>query len=109
PEAAWGRPSDVVIARILAGPGDRLAARDGQYLVNGNSTWPIGATGRLQPVLSVPTEQNPVTVPSECYFVVQDDPRNSFDSQILCWGKQERIIGTNVFFFSGRGFAKTVQ
>jgi signal peptidase I len=109
PEAAWGRPSDVIVARILAGPGDRLSARDGQYLVNGSSTWRMGATGKLEPAISLPTEQDALMVPSECYFVVQDNPPNAFDSQVLSWVKQDRIIGTNIFLFGGRGFGIPAQ
>jgi signal peptidase I len=95
-DSAWGQPGWLITARILAGPGDRLSIRSGRYLVNGKLGPPFGSSGEFTPVLDVPDAPNSVTVPDDCFFVVQDDSANSFDSQVLSWARKPSIVGSRL-------------
>jgi signal peptidase I len=86
------------IKRVVAGPGDTLAVRDGIPIVNGQpfegdwQTIPCrGAEG-----CNFPTQ---ITVPADHYFVMGDNRPNSKDSRF--WGPVPRpwIIGQAFFTY----------
>lgn len=108
-KSAWGQPGWLTVGRILAVPGDRLAIRDQSYLVNGAPGPEIGATRPYDPVLVVPEEPESITVPPECYFIVQDDPRNSYDSRVLSWMEGKRIASDRLFQWRGGGLLTRVE
>lgn len=108
-ESAWGQPGWLTVGRILALPGDRLAIRDRSYAVNGELGPQVAVTEPYAPVIQVPPEPEAIKVPSGCYFVVQDDPPNGYDSRVLSWVEENAIVGDRLFYLSGRGLVKRVE
>ena len=107
-ESAWGKGGDVVIARILAAPGDRLAVEHDHYVVNNQRRAEVAPTGRFAPVIDVGALPKETTVPPNCFFVVQDTASQSFDSRVLSWARKENVIATKLFLVSRRGFGKSL-
>lgn len=109
-DSAWGEPGWFVVARVLAGPGDKLSIQDqdGVYLVNGVAGPRIGPTGDLSVALDVPVAPETLTVPEGCYFIGQDSPEGSFDSRVLSWARAEDIVSTRFWCFGGRGIFQPV-
>ena len=93
----------VVAARILAVPGERLSRQGNHYVVGGRVSRPVGAVGSLRPVLVIPP--GGTTVPAGSYFVVQDDP-SAFDSQVFGWVRTDDILATRLLRFSGWTWAE---
>jgi signal peptidase I len=108
-KSAWGQPGWLTVGRILAVPGDRLAIRDRSYTVNGGPGPPIAVTKPYAPILRVPEEPESITVPGECYFIVQDDPLNSYDSRVLFWMEGNAVASEQLFYLNGRGLFTRVE
>ena len=110
PDSSWGRPGDVVIARILAGPGDALAIRERQYEVNGkDSGIEVSPVGQFPVVVDVPEAPENITVPPDCYFVVQEQPPKALDSRTLSWARRQDVIATRLWLVSKRGLGKPLE
>lgn len=108
-DSGWGQPGWIIISRILAGPGDTISMRDGIYLVNGSPGPHVALTGRSAVVLDIPSAPESLTVPEDCFFVVQDSPSRSFDSQVLSWARRENLLGSQLWHVGRRGFFKAVE
>ena len=82
-------PSQTLVKRIVAEPGDRVAFRDGLVLRNGvalDETFiPIGRRSHEDRV--------PVLVPQGYYFVLGDHRSNSLDSRALGPVPEKYILG----------------
>jgi signal peptidase I len=109
-DSSWGRPGDVVIARILAGPGDALAIREKQYEVNGkDSGIEVSPVGHFRVVVNVPEAPEQIKVPPDCYFVVQEQPPRALDSRTLSWARRPNVIATKLWLVSSRGLGKPLE
>jgi signal peptidase I len=107
PDSSWGRPGDVVLARILAGPGDKLAISQGHYQLNGKAVGvEVSPAGQFQVVVNVPEAPAQITVPPDCYFVVQEQPPKALDSRTLSWARRQDVIATKLWLVSPRGLGK---
>jgi len=96
PENTWLNQRVLVTARILAIPGDRIAHDRDHYVVNGQQTQQaVGAVGRYARAIEVPEVPNSLVVPDGCYFIAQDNPGQSFDSQVLAWARRDGIVSTD--------------
>ena len=98
-----------ILGPILAVAGDRLAVRGGRYVVNGEPGPAVAVTQPYEPVVSVPTEPDAITVPDGRYFVVQDDPANGYDSRVLSWVQGHNIVADRMYYLSRRGLLKPVE
>ena len=108
-KSAWGQPGWLTVERILAVPGDRMAIRDRSYSVNGGPGPLVAVTKPFAPILHVPEEPESITVPAECYFIVQDDPLNSYDSRVLFWMESKAVASDQQFRLSGQGLFTRVE
>lgn len=108
-DSAWGQPGWLVISRILAGPGDRLSIKDDNYLVNGIQGPKVAETGSYKAIIHVLAEPEATKVPDKCYFIVQDSPSGGFDSRVLSWVRTDKIVGSRLWYLSGRGVFKAVE
>lgn len=108
-DSAWGEPGLLVISRILAGPGDDISIQDGKYVVNGITGPPVADTGKYDVVVDIPSSPQSLKIPDGCYFIVQDSPDGSFDSRVLSWVRDDNIVGSRLWYFSGRGLFKPVE
>ena len=84
-------------------------ATEQSYLVNGKRTVPVGPLGGLRPSLAIPKAPQVSTVPAGCYFIVQDNSQNSFDSRVLSWARESDLIGTRAIVLIGHDFGKEVE
>jgi signal peptidase I len=110
PDSSWGRPGDVVIARILAGPGDAIAIRERQYEVNGkDSGIEVSPVANFPVVVNVPEAPEHITVPPDSYFVVQELPPQALDSRTLSWARRQDVISTKLWLLSSRGLGKPLE
>jgi signal peptidase I len=97
PENTWINRRLLVTARILATPGDRIAQRDGRYIVNGRETvQTVGSVGRYKRAIAVPDAPDTLAVPDGCFFIAQDNPEKSFDSQVLAWARRADVVSTDI-------------
>jgi signal peptidase I len=108
-KSAWGPPGSLVTARILGAPGDQLSMNGGSYVVNGAPGPEVAATGTYQPVIPVPVAPDFLVVPNQCYFVVQDEPQNSFDSRVLSWAESSDVVTTRLYYLGSRGIFTQVE
>ncbi len=108
-QSAWGQPGWITISRILAVPGDRLSVQGTGYVVNGEAGPAVGPTGQHTPVISVPSAPEAITVPENCYFIVQDSPSGGFDSRILSWVQRNDVVSTELYYLRANGILKTVK
>jgi signal peptidase I len=107
--SAWGQPGWLVISRILAVSGDRLSIQGGKYLINGEVGPAVAETGHYTPVVVIPATPDTLTVPENCYFVVQDSPKGGFDSRVLSWVQAQETVSTRLYYLSNRSFLETVE
>ncbi|MBE0541274.1 MAG: signal peptidase I [Verrucomicrobia bacterium] len=107
--SAWGQGGDVVVARLLALPGDRIAIEEDHYVVNERKASRLGRTGKLHPVVQIPSVPDSATVAPGSYFVVQDNPEQSYDSRVLSWAQLDKIIGTCPLLVSRRALGKALE
>ena len=108
-DSAWGKGGDLVVARILAQPGHKLSVEGDHYVLNGKRTVPVAPLGTYRPSLEIPQAPQALTVPVGCYFIVQDNPPNSFDSRVLSWAKDSDLIGTRAIVLIGHAFGMEVE
>jgi signal peptidase I len=109
-KSSWGEAGWIVIARILAVPGDRLSIRNNTYVVNGKTGPAVADTDRYKLALSVPQEPETLVVPEGCYFVVQDSPTGGFDSQVLSWAETKEVVSTQIYYLGfDRGLMQPVN
>jgi signal peptidase I len=110
PESSSGLDGGVVIARILAVPGNEIAVRDGHYHVNGADTDVEVATVEGYPVVVDVAEAPAKTpVPRDCFFVVQEQPAKALDSRTLSWARRENMVGTRMWLLSNRRLGEALR
>jgi signal peptidase I len=109
PESVWGQSGDLLVARILAGPGDRISLENGQYIVNGSASALVDDSHEMAPVVDVPCAPEEATVPDDCYFVVQDAPGNPFDSRFFSWVHRNQIVGSRIWTLDGHELLQEVD
>jgi signal peptidase I len=107
--SAWGKAGWLTVGRILATPGDRLAIRDRSYVVNGKVGPVVADTRPYDPVVSVPSEPDAITVLENHYFVAQDNPSGGYDSRVLSWVQGENIVADRLFHFGVHDFLRPVE
>lgn len=107
-KSAWGKPGWIVVARILAVPGDKLYIQDGSYHVNGASRAPAESATRRPMALEIPQSPSVIEVPRGCYFVVQDKPE-AFDSRTLSWAHEGNIISTELYLMNWRRLLEKLE
>ncbi len=88
------------VSRIVAGPGDRVAIRNGQVILNGR---PQTGGSRCEEDLSSRAEcelPKPITVPDDHFFIVSDNRGGALDSR--SWGPlpKEWVTGHVVFRYA---------
>jgi signal peptidase I len=97
PANTWIKRCVLVTARLVATPGDSIAIRAGRYVINGQPTrQAVGSVMHYTRAVAVPDEPGALTVPEACYFVAPDNPRMSFDSQVLSWARREDMVSTDI-------------
>jgi signal peptidase I len=108
--ASWGQSGLLMVARILAVPGDRLSIAEGKYLVNGESG-PVAVEllGDEPIALRIPNAPQTWTVPEGRYFVAQDSATGAYDSRVFSWVEPGEFVSTRLFHFSLRRFARAVE
>jgi signal peptidase I len=109
PASAWGKGGDLVVARILAQPGQELSMEADHYILDGQRSVPVAPLGANRPALEIPLAPEALTVPPGCYFIVQDNPQNSFDSRVLSWAKESDVIGTRAIIVIGHAFGREME
>jgi signal peptidase I len=108
-ESKWGIKDSLIAARILAQPGDTISIDGSHYLVNGKTSAPVGTLAGYDPVVDVPQAPQSLTVPAGCWFVVQDEAPDSFDSRVLSWAKEGNVVATRAIVIIGHGFGREVE
>jgi signal peptidase I len=108
-DSAWRQGGDLVVARILAMPGDEMSIEGDHYVLNGGRTMPLSPLGEYRPSLEIPKAPKALRVPAGCYFVVQDNPEKSFDSRVLSWAREPDLVATRAIMLVGRRFAEEVE
>ncbi|MGC3970775.1 MAG: signal peptidase I [Pirellulales bacterium] len=99
----------LMLARILAVPGDKLTVVNYRYQVNDEVSSPLPIETDLPKALQVPRAPETITIPDGCYFVVQDDREDGLDSQVVGYAKRDQIISTSVFQLERSPFLKRLQ
>ena len=107
--SAWGKSGDIVVARILAVPGDRLSMDLNKYFVNGRVAAETGPLIRRRPVIDVPERPKKLVVQGGTYFVIQDSPQNGYDSRVLSWVETHDLVSTELYYLSSHGLLTPVR
>jgi signal peptidase I len=81
------------IKRVIGLPGDSIAFRGGQVLVNGRPLGEPYANHGDDPLETYPNDAAPVTVPDGMYFVMGDNRPESFDSREGWLLPIENVVG----------------
>ncbi len=100
--SSWGRPGEVVMGRILAGPGDAIGIQRARYRVNGKESVEVSDVGRYKVVVDIPRAPAEAPVPPDCFFVVQERSSKALDSRTLSWARREDILATRLWLLSRR-------
>jgi signal peptidase I len=108
-KSSWGAPGAIVIGRILAAPGDAIAIQETRYRVNGKATAEVSPAGSHRVVLDIPDTPAQTIVPSDCFFIVQEQPSKALDSRTLSWAERENIVATNLWLLSRRGLCRALR
>lgn len=94
-------PEKDYIKRVVGLPGDTVMISNGNFYVNNKKfdespylTSDVKTTGG-----AFLSENQPVVIPAQQYFVVGDNRSNSKDSRALGFIKQEAIIGKSFFVY----------
>jgi len=93
------------IKRVVAKGGDTLEIRDKVVYVNGlkadDSRARFSDDTDIPAFLSFKDNFGPVTVPSDCYFVMGDNRDNSLDSRFWGFVRKDELVGkAEVLYFS---------
>ena len=97
-ESGW-RPDEVVVARIAAVPGDRIAISGERLVVNGQAGPALGnPPPRFSHAIAVPAAPGEIVVPANCYFTCSDNASVGFDSRVLGWAERDRIVSARVWY-----------
>lgn len=97
PENNFTEAGTLMLGRILAVPGDKVSLSHFRYRVNDALESATPPETDLPKALYVPREPQTMTVPADCYFVVQDNHETGLDSQVVGWAKLDRIVSTSLF------------
>jgi hypothetical protein len=109
PMSSWGRPGEVVMGRILAGPGNAIGIRRTRYRVNGKESVEVSDVGPYKVVVDIPRAPAEAPVPPECFFVVQEQSSTALDSRTLSWARREDILATRFWLLGRRGTGKALR
>jgi signal peptidase I len=107
--SSWGVPGQIVIGRILAVPGDAIATTGARYQVNGKESVELSPVGAFRVVLDIPETPEQTIVPSDSFFIVQEQPSKALDSRTLSWAKREDIYATNLWLLSRRALGQALK
>ena len=106
---------EVLLKRVVAAPGDRVAFRDGRLWLNGAFVpiegsadgLPLERLGDSPHLLRLDDgggpDFGPVLVPPDSYLVVGDNRGNSLDGRIFGWVSRDAILGRGVAVFARHG------
>lgn len=107
---------EVLLKRVVAGPGDRVAFRAGRLWLNGRFV-PVepGSEGQLVELLGEHEhpllltrgggpDLPPVVVPPDSYLVVGDNRGDSLDGRSFGWVERRAILGRGVAIFAREGW-----
>ena len=97
PENNITEAGTLMLGRIMAVPGDKISLSNFRYRVNDALEGTTPPETDLPKALDVPREPTSLTVPADCYFIVQDNHETGLDSQVVGWAKLERIVSTSLF------------
>ena len=97
PENNFTEAGTLMLGRIMAVPGDKVSLSNFRYRVNDTLENATPPETDLPKALNVPREPQSLTVPADCYFVVQDNRETGLDSQVVGWAKLDLIVSTSFF------------
>ena len=106
--SSWGQPGDIVIGRILAAPGDAISIQGTHYRVNGNASVEVSPVGNERVVLDIAEVPDKTSVPSDCFFVVQEQSSKAIDSRTLSWARREDILTTRLWLLARRSLGQAL-
>ena len=108
-DSAWGKGGDLVVARILAIPGDEMSIEGDHYLLNGKQSVRVGPLGKFRASIEIPKAPKALKVPDSCYFIIQDNSQDSFDSRVLSWARESNMVSTQAIVLVGHEFGRVVE
>lgn len=102
------RPYELLLSRVLAGPGDEISIQDGRYLVNGADA-AAAPPLKKQAAVVVPVAPQKFTVPEKHYYVVQDNAEHGLDSRTLGLVRADDVVSSRLFWLRPRAFFRQVE